>query len=332
MDINIKICITKNNDPYHNLAIEEYLLRNVKPDECIMYLWQNQNTVVIGRNQNPWRECRTELLDKEGGKLARRTTGGGAVFHDLGNLNFSFVTGKDIYDLKKQLSVIVSAANKLGINAGFSGRNDILVNGKKFSGNAFCFRKNSSLHHGTILIDEDMTKLSKYLSVSKEKMESKGVKSVQSRVTNLIEYNKDLTVDKMIETLKKSFCEIYNSSYAADIKEEDFNSKDLQKIIDQFSSWEWKFGESPRFDVEFSTKFNWGEVQLGFSLKDAKIIKTKIYSDAMDEAFIRSIPETLDGCNFQSAKITERLLKIEGSQDVLNMASDIAKWISSMNL
>ena len=135
-------------NPYKNLAVEEYLLLHCEPQECILYLWQNQNTVVIGRNQNAWKECKVESLEENGGHLARRLSGGGAVYHDLGNLNFTFLVNKDEYSLEKQLQVIINAMGRLGLKAEKSGRNDILIDGKKFSGNAFYEQEKHCYHHG----------------------------------------------------------------------------------------------------------------------------------------------------------------------------------------
>ena len=154
-------------DPHENLAAEKVLMDALAPGEAMLYLWQNLNTVVIGKNQNAWLECRTSLLEQEGGKLARRLSGGGAVFHDLGNLNFTFLMCKEDYDLDKQVTVIQKACALAGITAEKSGRNDLLADGRKFSGNAFYQDKVHAYHHGTLMVDVDKEKLGRYLSPPK---------------------------------------------------------------------------------------------------------------------------------------------------------------------
>lgn len=155
-------------NPYLNLSIEEYLLDTVQPGQMILYLWQNERTVVIGKNQNAWKECRFQELEQDGGHLARRLSGGGAVFHDTGNLNFTFLVPTKDYDLSRQMSVILEAVRSLGIDAQKSGRNDITIDGKKFSGNAFCQKGENSYHHGTLMLHVDTQKVAHYLNVSEK--------------------------------------------------------------------------------------------------------------------------------------------------------------------
>ena len=203
------VCRSRSFDPYENLALEEALLSRVGEGELILYLWQNEGTVVIGRNQNPWKECRTALLAEEGGHLARRLSGGGAVFHDRGNLNFTFLMNEADYDLPRQLTVLERACRSLGIPAQRSGRNDLLAEGRKFSGNAFYKHNGKAYHHGTLMLDVDMERVSRYLSPSKAKLAAKGVDSVRSRVVNLREFVPELTIERLADALVDALIDVY---------------------------------------------------------------------------------------------------------------------------
>ena len=203
------LCRSRSFDPYENLALEEALLSRVGEGELILYLWQNERTVVIGKNQNPWKECRTALLAEEGGCLARRLSGGGAVFHDRGNLNFTFLMTAGDYDLPRQLTVLERACQSLGIPARRSGRNDLLADGRKFSGNAFYKHNGKAYHHGTLMLDVDMEMVQRYLSPSKAKLAAKGVDSVRSRVVNLREFVPDLTIPQLADALIAALAEVY---------------------------------------------------------------------------------------------------------------------------
>ena len=208
----LTVCRAAGTDPYENLALEQTLLERVREQECILYLWQNARTVVIGRNQNPWKECRTALLEEEGGHLARRLSGGGAVFHDLGNLNFTFLMREADYDLDRQLTVIETACRSLGIPVERSGRNDLLADGRKFSGNAFYHHNGRAYHHGTLMVDVDLEMVQRYLSPSKAKLAAKGVDSVRSRVVNLREFVPTLTVRQLSDALTAAFAEVYDQA------------------------------------------------------------------------------------------------------------------------
>ncbi len=293
-------------DPYINLAIEKQLMDTTGPGECILYLWQNQNTVVIGRNQNPWLECRTSLLEAEGGKLARRLSGGGAVFHDLGNLNFTFLVNREDYDVDRQLSVIQTACAMAGITAVKSGRNDLLADGHKFSGNAFYHNGSHAYHHGTLLIDVDTDKLQRYLSPSKAKLEAKGVSSVRSRVVNLNTLSPDLTCQTMKAYMTAAFQNVYGlSAETVVLTPEDHWA--IEALGKTYSSWEYLYGTPLPFTFECQTRFPWGSIQLQLQAKNGVITGAKVYSDAMDWQLPSTVEHALTGCRFCLTDMTQCL-------------------------
>lgn len=310
-------------NPYYNLALEEYLLKHVKKGECILYLWQNEKTVVIGRNQNPWKECKIQELEEAGGRLVRRLSGGGAVFHDLGNLNFTFLMNREDYDLNKQQQVIVKAVNNLSIPAVINGRNDITVEDRKFSGNAFYTDKENSYHHGTILVNVNMSDLSKYLNVSKAKLVSKGVESVKSRVVNLTEYNKTLTIDIMKEEVVKAFEDIYGLR-AKKIDHTFMASKEIEEGAGHFSSWDWNYGRKQDFDYQMESRFSWGNADIYFKVDKGLIQNFNIYSDSLDTDYIGLLNTSIKGCRFSSEEIISRIKEITTSSELQKqMAEDI---------
>lgn len=285
-------------DPAENLAIEEVLLlrRTLMPT---LFLWQNVHTVVIGCSQNAWKECRTALLTQEGGRLVRRSTGGGAVYHDLGNLNFSFILPKGVYDVQRQLSVIRSAVAAFGIDTISSGRNDIVLkeSGAKFSGNAFRITQDAALHHGTILMDVDMAKLGRYLAPSPEKLKAKGVESVRARVGNLKDHAPNLTIDLLKEAVRGAFIEQYGQSESL-AWEDALELSQVGKLREKYLSWDWTYGRTPSFDITLSTRFAWGQVELLLSLKDGHVSDAQCYTDAMDAELSSRVCKALSGCVF----------------------------------
>jgi lipoate-protein ligase A len=301
-------------DPYENLALEE-LLFETQGEGATFYLWQNERTVVIGRNQNAWRECRVELLESEDGKLARRSSGGGAVFHDLGNLNFTFILPKDQYNLVRQLGVIQKAAAKFGIETSFTGRNDLVLTatGEKFSGNAFRFSGNTALHHGTILISADLSRLGRYLAPSQMKLESKGVKSVVSRVTNLGLQNPALNVATMKEALMEAFAEEYGAyePHSWDL----IDKKKLSEKRKTYASWEWKFGTTPAFNVSLENRFEFGCLELLLNVESGVVKSAACYTDAMDATLASRVEGLLAGCNYGGGALCERLQSAGGVEE-----------------
>jgi lipoate---protein ligase len=302
-------------NPFLNLAYEDWMMDQIQDDEILFYLWQNQHTVVIGKNQNAYKECKVTELESDGGKLARRSSGGGAVYHDLGNLNFTFIAPHFRYDQHKQLSVILTALNKLGITAQFAGRNDIEVDGCKVSGNAFAKRRNNSLHHGTLLVDVKMGDLAKYLNVSKAKMQSKGVDSVRKRVANLKQFNPDLTIPLLIETLKVSFEEVYKTK----LEERIMDNLQYQDRIEKYRSKEWRLNPIEAYQAQVETKFAWGEIQAYFHVNSGKIIENKIYSDAMNPDFIEQLSNAWVNIPYDYASMKQAYVV----EEHLSMVEDI---------
>lgn len=309
-----RFLVTESVDPYENLALEELLFEQ-QEDGVTFYLWQNERTVVIGRNQNAWRECRAELLESEEGKLARRSSGGGAVFHDLGNLNFTFLLPREQYDLVRQLSVIQRAAESFGIETSFTGRNDLVLTqtGEKFSGNAFRFSNTTALHHGTILISADFSKLGRYLAPSQLKLESKGVKSVVSRVTNLGLQNSELTVERMKTALREAFEAEYGPS--EHIRIQDLDRRKLESIRTKYASWDWRYGSTPAFNVSFENRFSFGCFELLLNVQNGVVSSACCYSDAMDATLPERVQRLLTGSAYVSTALYERLYAAGGEEE-----------------
>ena len=345
-NLNIQIVTSSSVDPWFNLALEEHLFNTIPENTVILYLWQNKNTVVIGKSQNAWKECRISVLEEDGGKLARRPSGGGAVFHDLGNLCYTFICSSGLYNLERQLSVILNAVKAHNIEAQFTGRNDIVTkDGRKFSGNAFRFSGDKGLMHGTLLLDTDSEKMARYLQVSPAKMKAKGVNSVRSRVVNLIEINKDITVQSLNEALKTAFVTEYsfeasNITAVPPIHNFTFENapKEALELYDKYSSWNWRMGETPQFNASYETRFSWGCFEASFTASKGIIENIEIYTDAMDAELSEQIKNSLQGCKLTISDICENirsaviLLSAKGKM-LANpeiIISDLTEWFKEI--
>ena len=302
-------------DPYHNIAAEKYLLEHVQPGCCILYLWQNEHTVVIGRNQNAWLECRTSLLEQEGGHLARRLSGGGAVYHDLGNLNFTFLVPDEDYDVDKQLSVIQTACRQLGIRVEKSGRNDLLANGQKFSGNAFYHSQGKAYHHGTLLVSANMEKLSRYLTPPKAKLEAKGVQSVRSRVTNLADLCPDLTIEGLKKQLAKAFSAVYGPAPERLQLDADAAAQ-IDGDATALATWDWLYGPRLPFSFSCEGRFDWGHILIQLQIESGRITNADIYSDSMDWLLPEQLKNALTGCRFSLPDMEKALANLSVHQDI----------------
>ena len=318
----IKLYESKSFDPYLNLATEQYLMETVEEDACILFLWQNQNTVVIGKNQNAWKECRTALLSEEGGFLARRLSGGGAVFHDLGNLNFTFLVPQAEYDLDRQFSVIAEAVSMLGLHTERSGRNDVLAEGRKFSGNAFFKHEGKAYHHGTLLIDVDMQKLGRYLNPSKAKLQSKGVDSVRSRVVNLSELSPAITIEVMKDAMAKAFRQVYDKPMTV-MSDKDFDHEAIELLRQRNASWEWNYGQKLPFSAEFEDRFPWGGIQICLQVENGIVNSAKVYSDSMDWSVSPVLEPALLGCRYEKEALLAAVpAAMENAEDIRQLIAN----------
>lgn len=300
---------TGSQNPFYNLAFEEYVLR-VRTEGNYLMLWQNDNTIVIGRNQNAEAEINRGFVEAHHINVVRRTTGGGAVYHDLGNLNYSFITDADDAEqltFEKFSRPMVGALQDLGLNAEVSGRNDILVDGRKVSGTAQRVLNGRILHHGCLLFDSDSSMVSGALNVDPSKFQSKGTKSVRSRVGNIRNFLKK--IDNDMELVE--FWSYLKSSLAKSIQEDVLTEEELIAIADlkrtKYDAWEWNFGRSPKFDYVNKCRFDGGSLEVGLSVKSGIIMRSAFYGDFMAVASLEPLREALVGCPFRLEDVSTTL-------------------------
>ncbi|MFX0549850.1 lipoate--protein ligase [Hathewaya histolytica] len=317
-----------NTNPYFNHAAEQYILENFE-DECFM-LWRNEPCILIGKNQNTLAEVNMDYIKEKNIKVVRRLTGGGAVFNDLGNINFTFIA-KNTEDVssnfRKFTAPLLKALQSLEVNAEFSGRNDLTIGGKKFSGNAQYYHKDKVLHHGTLLFSSSMTDLSKALKVNPLKLKDKGVKSVVSRVTNISEHLKeDMTVLEFKNYVVDFVMNIYGEKELYKFTKEDL--KKIDRIIEErFNSWDWNFGNSPKYTYSKQKRFKGGTIQLNFDVSHGRIKELKFYGDffftkdikELEDKFIGLKHEEEEIKNFLEKSYIEDYIKAVEFQDILEL-------------
>ena len=289
---------------------EGKLLNTCDEETMILYLWQNANTVVIGRNQSAYRECRTELLAEEGGHLARRLSGGGAVYHDLGNLNFTFVTWRRNYDLKRQMRVIQKALASRGIEAICSGRNDILVQGRKCSGNAFYLTQEASYHHGTLMVNVDADKVMRYLKPDDEKLQANGVKSIRSRIINLQEVCPSLSVDE----LKAALIEAAEKEYGLKAEIETIHSE-----RGRYADADWLYRNEIEHGYQVSERYPFGRITINADMREGYIHNVGIFSDAMEVDFCAEAERMIQGNSVQRAIELLNASSAEHAQEIVSL-------------
>lgn len=317
-------CSVPSDSPYETLALEEALLDTLSEDQMILLLYRHRACVILGRNQNAWAECRTDELQQCGAEVARRISGGGAVYHDPANLNYSFIMPRTRYDLHRQCSVLLDAVSAFGIDAAFSGRNDLVASGSKFSGNAFCFRGRNAFHHGTILINTDLAAMDRVLSASQAKFRAKGIRSVRARVVNLKELVPSLDARSMRAALVNSFAKTYGTPAPLEISAA--VARRAAQLAERNRSWDWIYGRTPRFEMEFANRFPWGEVQILFQLQAGHIGEAAVYSDALHTDLIESLPTSLRGLRLDAEELCTKLVSLAAPEEQ-QMCDDLCRLL-----
>lgn len=316
----------ESTNPYFNLALEEYVLKHLDIDDSILILWQNEPTVVVGRNQNTIEEINTKYVKDKDIHVVRRLSGGGAVYHDLGNLNFTFIvedTGDSVNNFEKFTKPVIKALKELDIIAAFSGRNDITIEEKKFSGNAQYYYRNRLLHHGTILFNSNLDVVQEALKVKIDKIKSKGIKSVRSRVTNIYPYLKEKISVKDFKYLLLSFLFEQENE---EKKEHILTKNDLEGINElmknRYLTWEWNYGESPNFDIQKSKRYGGGNLDIRLKVQGGIISDCKIFGDFFGRKEISELESLLKDIKYEEESIRQVLKKIDLSSYLHNIRED----------
>jgi len=296
------VFISDEKEISFNLAIEKYLIEELPPSSRVLYLWVNSPSLVIGRYQNPWEECRVEKLGEDGVVLQRRPSGGGAVYQDEGNICFTIISPEEA-ESGKSFAMVIDALASLGIEGERSGRNDILVEGRKVSGSAFIRKKGRFCHHGTMLVNTDIDRLSSYLTPTKHKMESHSIKSVRSRVDNLTSFRCGITTSSFAEALT----EVFRKENRAEIRHVDksilSDCPSISYSYDIFRSREWNYGRTPRFTNRITTYSADGEITYYLDVEGGSIKNVGITSDALDTDGIETLSRILKGVQYSASAL-----------------------------
>jgi lipoate---protein ligase len=300
-------------DPQINLAIEEYALKNLDINETYLLFYINEPSIIIGKNQNSIEEINTEYVESNGIHVVRRLSGGGAVYHDLGNLNYSFITkddGDSFHNFHKFTEPVIAALKQMGINAELSGRNDILAEGRKISGNAQFSTRGRMFTHGTLLFNSEMDHIVSALKVKKDKIESKGIKSVRSRVANISEFlTEKLSVEEFRSALLKFIFQ------GEEVTEYVLTEEDWEKIHqlskERYQNWDWNYGKSPKFNLQHSHRFPVGQIDVRLDVDKGVIENCKIYGDFFGVGDVSEIENKLKQVRYEKIELEAALKDID---------------------
>ncbi|WP_342753261.1 lipoate--protein ligase [Shouchella clausii] len=298
-------------DPRINLAIEEYCLKHLDPEETYLLFYINQPSIIIGKNQNTIEEINLDYVNDNNLHVVRRLSGGGAVYHDLGNLNFSFITkddGDSFHNFKKFTEPVVQALQKLGVNAQLSGRNDLQVGERKISGNAQFTTKGRMFSHGTLMLNSEIENVVSALKVKDDKIKSKGIKSIRSRVANIAEFlSEPLTMEEFKTMLLRY---IFNTKSGA-VPEHTLTETEWEQIHalskERYQNWDWNYGKSPAFDIQRSKRFPIGSIDLRLNVKKGVIVECKIYGDFFGVADVAELENKLVGKRYDADELRDAL-------------------------
>ncbi|MBP1969000.1 lipoate-protein ligase A [Virgibacillus natechei] len=303
-------------DPMINLALEEYILENFGEQDTYLLFYINKPSIIIGRNQNSVEEINTDYVDEHGIKVVRRLSGGGAVYHDEQNLNFSFITqddGESFQNFQKFTQPMVDALNKIGVPAELHGRNDLAAEGRKISGNAMFSTKGRMFSHGTLMLDSEIEHVVSALNVNKEKIKSKGIKSIRSRVANISEFLEEkITMNEFKELILRH---VFDVEDVKDVPRHELTEKDWKNIYqiskERYQQWEWNYGKSPSFNIQESHKFDAGLVDVRLDVKKGIIENCKIYGDFFGVGNIQVIEDSLTGVRHERKAIEKALADVD---------------------
>ncbi|OFV71291.1 lipoate--protein ligase [Acetobacterium wieringae] len=309
----------KETDPQKNLAFEEYVFNQMDKDESYFLLWQNDNAVIVGKHQNTIEEINQEYIKENDIKVVRRLSGGGAVYHDLGNLNFTFIVneaGQEQFDFQTFTRPLVEALKTLGVNAEFNSRNDLAIDGKKFSGNSQYAKRGRILHHGTILFNSNLATIQSALKVKKDKIESKGIKSVKSRVTNIVDYlDEDYTLEDFKAALLKAMFENDNLEMITLLEEEIQAIEQLK--TEKYATWDWNYGKSPRYNLRKERKCDFGLITVLLQVEKGEIKELHFYGDYFGNGDIQELETLLIGVK-PTEEALSKVLKDIALTDYIN--------------
>ena len=335
--MKLKIYYSKELDPYLNLALEDCLFRGMSESEQILFLYTNSPSVVMGRFQNPWVEANLKAIEHEDVKLVRRQSGGGTVYHDLNNSNFSFLSPKDDYDKDRNLKIVVQALLDLGIEAQTNERNDIVVRlpsedfFRKVSGSAFKQTRLSCFHHGTLLVNANLKELGRFLKPKLTMAQSKGIKSVRSKVANLNSFGEHITQKSLWGSLTKSFEKFYAQEVSVGEIDKEYLNESSRERYRFWSSWDWIYGETPKFSHQLELRTQWGLFECDIHSHKGLIKEVQLSCPEVHPLILSTLQDALIDCPYRKDDVSERLMNIRDLEMYPEELRDFRqRWIETL--